>query len=432
MMKVNRIIILFIAILLIPKIASAQFTQGETMDKVIAVVGNEVILQSDILGQIAIMAQQNPSINPKDPAVYQQLLDAIINEKLLITKALEDSVVVTDDQIEARWQAFLQTLMQQFGSEERIEQVYKKSINRIKFEIRDDIRNKLLSSNLVQQVIMNVAITPKEVEEFYNNYRDSIQMVPTTVEIHHITKYVKANVDNKKKIFELARSIRDSLLKGGKFEDFAARYSDDAGTASSGGDLGWINKGKFFPEFESAAFALQINEISLPIETPFGYHLIQALDKKKESINTRHILFKIASTSDDKDKVIIFLDSLRQVATEKNNFAELAKLFSDDKDSKGFGGFLGRMPLEEMPANFRNQVQALKDNEISSPQPYNVDATKPAYHIIWKKRTIPTHKANFEDDFDYLNDMALDMKKMRVYNEFVEKLRKELYWEVKK
>lgn len=432
MMKVNRIIILFIAILLIPKIASAQFTQGETMDKVIAVVGNEVILQSDILGQIAIMAQQNPSINPKDPAVYQQLLDAIINEKLLITKALEDSVVVTDDQIEARWQAFLQTLMQQFGSEERIEQVYKKSINRIKFEIRDDIRNKLLSSNLVQQVIMNVAITPKEVEEFYNNYRDSIQMVPTTVEIHHITKYVKANVDNKKKIFELARSIRDSLLKGGKFEDFAARYSDDAGTASSGGDLGWINKGKFFPEFESAAFALQINEISLPIETPFGYHLIQAIDKKKESINTRHILFKIASTSDDKDKVIIFLDSLRQVATEKNNFAELAKLFSDDKDSKGFGGFLGRMPLEEMPANFRNQVQALKDNEISSPQPYNVDATKPAYHIIWKKRTIPTHKANFEDDFDYLNDMALDMKKMRVYNEFVEKLRKELYWEVKK
>ncbi len=421
-----------IAFFALSNFALSQLSQGETMDKVIAVVGNEVILQSDILGQMALMAQQNPSIDPKDPVVYQQLLDAIINEKLLITKAIEDSVVVTDDQIEARWQSFLQTLMQQFGSEDRIEQVYKKSISRIKFEIRDDIRNKLLSSNLVQQLIMDVEITPKEVEEFYKKHADSIPIVPETVEISHITKYVKANLDEKKRIYDLARAVRDSILRGGKFEDFAARYSDDAGTASSGGELGWINKGKFFPEFENVAFSLQIDEVSLPVETPFGYHLIQVLDKRKETINTRHILFKVASTNADKDKAIAFLDSLREVSQKYNNFAELAKVYSDDKDSKGFGGLLGRMPIGEMPSNFRVQVESLKDNEVSSPQPYNVDATKPAYHIIWRKRTIPSHRANLSEDFDYLSDMALDMKKMEIYNNFIEKLRKELYWEVKK
>lgn len=424
---------LFLAIVLVfcSNIASAQINQGEVMDRVVAIVGNEIILQSDIIGQIALMAQQDPKLNPRDPALYQELLDAMINEKLLVTKAIEDSVVVSEEQIDARWQAFLQTLMHQFGSEERIEQVYKKSLNRLKFELRDDIRNKLLSSNLVQQTIANVTITPKEVEEFFKQYRDSLPRVPETIEVHHITKNVRANVDEKKRMMDLARAVRDSILKGGDFGEYAKRYSGDPGTANSSGELGWIERGRFFPEFENAAFSLQINEISLPIETPFGYHLIQLLDKRKESINTRHILFKISQTSDDKDESIKFLDSVRKRALENSNFADLAKVYSDDKETKGFGGLLGRMPLSEFPANFRLQLEKLQDGAISEPLPYNIDPTKPAFHIIWRKRTIPAHTASIEEDREYITNMALDMKKMRVYNEFIEKLRRELYWELK-
>lgn len=428
----KKIILTVITLFSLVNIAASQINKGETMDKVLAVVGNEVILLSDVRGQLAIMAQQDPRINPDDPKLFQELLDALINEKLLITKALEDSISVSDEQIEARWQAFLQTLLQQFGSEERIEQVYKKSINRIKFELRDDIRNKLLSANLIQQILGNVSITPKEVEEFYYAYKDSIPKVPETYEIYHLVKYVDVLKDEKKRTYDLARSVRDSILRGGKFEDFAARYSQDAATARNGGDLGWIGKGRLFPEFENVAYSLEPNEISKPVETPFGYHLIQVLDKKKESIHVRHILFKISQSTDDFNRTRAFLDSLRKVALEKKNFTELARMYSDDKETRGFGGFIGRLPASEIPSNFREQIEKLKDGDISEPLSYNVDKNKPAMHIIWKKATIPEHYATLEQDYDYINDLALDHKKMKIYNDYIQKLRKEIYWEVKK
>ncbi len=430
-MKKSSLAFIFLFLMIYANRADAQLTKGEPLDKIVAVVGNEIILKSDIMGQIALMAQQNPQVNPNDPAVYKQLLDALVNEKLLVTKAIEDSVVVSEDQIEGRWEAFLQTLMHQFGSEERIEQVYKKSLNRLKYELRDDIRNKLLSSNLVQQKIANITITPKEINDFYVNYRDSLPKVPETVEVYHITKYIQANTQEKKRIYELARSVRDSILRGGDFGDFAKRYSGDESTAPHNGELGWIEKGKFIPEFENAAFALQNNEISLPVETPFGFHLIQILDKKAETINTRHILFKISQTSADEERVVSLLDSLRKTALAKSNFSELARQNSDDKETKGYGGLIGKMPYTEMPSYFRESLEKLQDGAISEPIAFNADPSKPAYHIIWKKRTIPAHNPTVEEDYNYINDTALDMKKMRVYNEFIEQLRSELYWEVK-
>lgn len=430
-MKKILLISAVLVFLLATERANSQVSQGETMDKVVAVVGNEIILLSDIRGQLAMMASQNPNIKPDDPVVYKQILDAIINEKLLITKAIEDSIEVTDDQIEARWQAFLQTLLQQFGSEERIEQVYKKTLTRLKFELRDDIRNKMLSSNLVQKIISDINVTPKEVEEFFVSYKDSLPRVPKMVEVYHITKLIKPETDEKQRVFNLARSIRDSILRGGDFAKFAERYSGDAGTATNGGELGWINKGKFFPEFEAAAFALQVNEISMPTETPFGFHLIQVLDKRKDAIQTRHILFKIEQKSSDKDKAIQFLDSLKNLINKGEKFEDLAKIHSDDKDTKGFGGFIGKLPLSEFPSNIRTEIENLKDGEVSAPLSYSLEPTKPGFRLIYKKATIGEHYPNMIDDADYLKESALEMKKMRVYNDYIEQLRKELYWELK-
>ncbi len=431
-MKKRNFILLILFVLINSNSAQSQLKQGDALDRVVAIVGNEIILQSDIRGQIALMSQQNPKLNPNDPELYQQLLDALINEKLLIAKAIEDSVEVSDDQIDARFQAFLQTLLHQYGSEERIERVYGKSINRLKFELRDDIRNKLLSANLIQNLIANVNVSPREVSEFFKQYSDSLPKVPEMVEVYHIVRYVKASTEQKQTAIDLARAVRDSLLRGGDFADFAKRYSQDESTANEGGNFGWIERGKVFPEFANAAFSLQINEISLPIETPIGIHLIQVLDKRRESVQTRHILFRITKSEDDREFVVKFLDSLRTEALANNNFSELAKLHTDDKENRPFGGLIGKSPINEFPGAIRSTLERMKDGDISEPIGFNIDPTKPAFHILYKKRTIPEHYANIEDDYEYIEMVALEKKKMTIYNDYIEKLRKEIYWELKK
>lgn len=434
--KVMKKIVLALCITALVAIASqftafAQVENGEALDKVVAVVGNEVILLSDIKGQLALMASQNPNMNPNDPALYKQILDGIINEKLLVVKAVEDSVQVSDEQIDARWQVFLQSLIQQVGSEDRIEQIYQKSVSRLKFELRDEIRNKLLSTGLMQQKFAGVSATSREIQEFYAKYKDSLQIVPPQFEIFHITKIVEPDTSSRNNAYSLAKKVRDSILKGGDFAGYAQTYSGDPGTASLGGDLGWTEKGKFVPEFEKAAFALQTGETSMPIESPFGYHLIQTLDKRKESVHTRHILFKIQQSGADKERAKAYLDSIRTAVAKGASFQEMAKLYSDDKDTKGFGGYVGKLSKKEIGIALAESLEKLKDGEISEALPYQVSSTKQALEIVYKKRFIAEHKATLEDDYKFVEAYALEYKRMNLYTEFIKQLRAELFWEIK-
>lgn len=410
----------------------AQPQQGEPLDKIAAVVGNEIIMLSDVIGQAAMLAQQNPKINPKDTKVLEQVLDNLINEKLIITKAIEDSIVVSDDQIELRWQSFLQTMIMQFGSEARIEQVYKKSISRLKVDLRDDIRNKILAQSLMQEKFASIKVTSREVEDFYRDFKDSLNPVPDQYELYHIVKYVAADTSSKMQAFNLAKSIRDSITKGGNFADFAKRYSADPGTANSGGELGWFDKGRLFPEFEKAAFLLQTGELSLPVETPYGYHIIETLDKRKDAINTRHILIKVSQSSDDIEKTKSFLEDLKKRAESEKNFETLAKEYSEDKETKGFGGFLGKLSKTEMPQAMQETLEKLPVGEISEPFPYTAELNKQAYNIVFKKSFLAEHRASLEKDYAYIESYASEMKKMKKYGEFIDELRAELYWEIKK
>ena len=203
----------------------------------------------------------------------------------------------------------------------------------------------------------------------------------------HIVKNVSSNENKKEQTIELARLVRDSILKGElEFEIATKRYSADVATKNDGGNLGWFNKGKLVPEFENAAFRLQQGELSLPIETPFGYHIIQTLEKKESSINTRHIVFSIKTTDEDNLKAKEFLVSLKEQVENGTSFEELAKKFSDDKETKGYGGLIGKLSTNNIPANIKETLNNMKKEEVSEPLPYNADPTKTSYHIIYKKR----------------------------------------------
>ena len=434
---------LFTAIVLVSPIltaskASAQgmgnIKSGEPMDKIVAIVGNEIILQSEVVGHLMMSAMQERRTNarPDDPVLLRRSLDVLINEKLIVTKAIEDSLTASEDEITERMDYQIQAMMQQMGSERRIEEVYGMSMAKIRRDFRDEIRKQLLTERLSQQKFAAMKVSSKEVQDFFKQYKDSIPPVPPQFEIYHIVKNVEPSPEAKDKTLALAKKIRDSLVAGGDFATFARRYSNDPGSAASGGDLGFVERGKFIAEFEKTAYALQIGEISQPVETPFGFHVIQLLDKRETAVKTRHILLKLGQTDDDATRTKKFLDSLRMRVAKGESFEDLAKQYSDDTDTKAFGGLLGRMETTKLPADLREKIEKLKDGEITEALTYSAPgSTKSGFNIVFRKKYIPEHKITFDDDYKRLEQMTTMQKRAKVYDDWMKELRKSIYWEVK-
>jgi peptidyl-prolyl cis-trans isomerase SurA len=402
---------------------SLQAQQSQVLDKIIATVGREIVLQSDIEGRIAMFLQQNPKVNPSDPELRKQVLESLINERLMVTKAVEDSIAVMDEEINQSLDFMMQNLMQTYGSEKRVEDLYGMSISRIRKNYRDEVRKQLLVERLQQQKFMGVKCTNREVEDFYNQYRDSIRAIPASVELAHIVKHIKPSADAKEEVKRLALKIRDSILKGVDFAELAKRHSGDPGSASTGGDLGWVDKGKFVAEYERAAYDLQSGETSQPIESPFGFHIIQTIEKRKDASHTRHILLKLGGSADDKSRVEKILIDLKERVEKSESFEDLAKQYSDEKETQGFGGSMGVIELNRLPADLKSIVETLPEGGVSQPLPYMADPTKPSLHIIIKKKNIAEHSPSLSSDFKKIEQMALQQKQAKLMDSFLKDLR---------
>lgn len=397
--------------------------QSQVLDKIIATVGREIVLQSDIEGRIAMFLQQNPKVNPSDPELRKQVLESLINERLMVTKAVEDSIAVMDEEINQSLDFMMQNLMQTYGSEKRVEDLYGMSVSRIRKNYREEVRKQLLVERLQQQKFMGVKCTNREVEDFYNQYRDSIRVIPASVELAHIVKHIKPSADAKEEVKRLALKIRDSILKGVDFAELAKRHSGDPGSASTGGDLGWVDKGKFVAEYERAAYDLQSGETSQPIESPFGFHIIQTIEKRKDASHTRHILLKLGGSADDKNRVEKILTDLKERVEKNESFEELAKQYSDEKETQGFGGSMGVIELNRLPADLKSIVETLPEGGVSQPLPYMADPTKPSLHIILKKKNIAEHSPSLSSDFKKIEQMALQQKQAKLMDSFLKELR---------
>ncbi|MCU0329700.1 MAG: peptidylprolyl isomerase [Candidatus Kapabacteria bacterium] len=406
-------------------------SQDGSMERIVAVVGKEIILQSDVAGQLEVLAQRNPSMNRNDPAMRSMVLDMLINERLVMSKAMEDSIEVTEEEITQQMDMRLQMLIQQFGSEQRLESLYGMSLARIRREFREEIRKQLLATKIREEKFRNVKAGRADVEEFYQRYRDSLPVVPTKLDLYHIVKYVKASDTQKKEALDLALRIRDSVVNGGSFADFARRYSADAASAVNGGDLGFAERGKFVPAFESAAFALQPGEVSQPVESPFGYHVIQLIEKRPSSVNTRHILIRVGQSESDKDKARAELLALKRRIEAGEDFETLAREHSDEKASAGFGGAMGQVEIGRLPDDLKTMLTTLPDKGMTDPMPYTADPTNPGFHIMYRKVLLPEHPPTVKEDYKLLEQMATIEKRQRMEQQWIEELRRTMYWEVR-
>jgi peptidyl-prolyl cis-trans isomerase SurA len=298
-------------------------TDAQTLDRIVAVVGEEIILESELNAQVQFFVFNN-RVDEKTPGLKEQVLDLMVNEKLLVAKAVEDSVIVSDDEVQQRLDAVIQQRVQQVGSEARLEDLYGMPITRIKREFREQMKKNLLAERLQQQHFAATSTTRREVEEFFVQYRDSLGQVPEQVDLAHIAIKVKAGGEALAQAGDKARSLLDSLHAGVPFADIARRHSEDPGSASRGGDLGFVRRGQFVKEFETAVFALAPGEISEPVETEFGLHIIELLERRGEAVHPRHILIRIERSQADREAVIARLDSIRTLALGGADFATLA------------------------------------------------------------------------------------------------------------
>jgi len=419
--KIAAIVLLFTIYL------SAQ----QTLDKIVAVVDNEIILQSELDFQVGIFASQR-QIDPNTPGLKEQLLNTMIEEKLIYAQADLDSITVTEDEIDQRIEYQINSFVQQYGSVANIEKTYGMSIDKIKRELRDEVRKSLMSQRLQEKNFGKVQASRREVDEFFATYKDSIGTIPEKVTIFHIFQNPKASDKLKKRFYDKALSLLDSIKAGSDFSELAKKYSDDPGSAAQGGDLGFVKKGVFYPEFEEAAFKLKVGELSGVVESPVGFHIIQMIEKRGESINSRHILVKIKADEDADLQTIDFLSGVRD-SIQKNlgTFQEFAKKYSEDKETAAFGGELGNFYISQLDKALLDAIGKLKQGDIGFPRRLEYAPGTYGYHIVWLQYRIPQHKASLTDDYTEVKKLADENKKQKEYTKWIETIKSKIFWEVR-
>ncbi|MEX1277157.1 MAG: peptidylprolyl isomerase [Bacteroidota bacterium] len=425
-MMVRTIVAGFIVVMLG---GTQQLHAQVLIDKVAAVVDKEIITESDVAERLAMIAMQN-RLDAADPELKKQVLESMVSEKLILAQAILDSVTVTEEEVTRTLEQQFQNIIRQAGSEQRVEELYGKPVSRLKREYRPEMKKQLLIQRIRQQREASMLVSRREVEEFYEAYKDSLPSVPEELELSHIFLKPKPDTTQEETTRRTLTVIRDSIVAGGDFADFARRYSQD-GSAAGGGDLGWAKRGVVFvPEFEEAVFSLKEKEVSKVFKTDFGYHIVQLIERRGETVNSRHILLRIQQGPESDSAAVEQLRLLRGRALKGESFAELARKYSEDEETKSIGGDLGRVAVDQLEEAFAGVVKNLKEGEITEPHRVPVRASY-GYQIISVRRRVAAHAMNLQDDYKRVEQMALFVKRNRLNTEWVEELKRSIYWEIR-
>jgi peptidyl-prolyl cis-trans isomerase SurA len=348
----------------------------------------------------------------------------------MLAQAILDSVAVTEEEVTRSLDQQFQNFVKQAGSEQQLEKAYGKPVSRMKREFRPEMRKQLLIQKLRQQREQNLSVARREVEEFFEAYKDSLPKVPEEVDISHIFIVPKADTSLENKTRLQLTALRDSIVAGGDFADFARRYSQDPNGAT-GGDLGWAKRGvAFVPEFEEAVFALKEKEISPVVKTEFGFHLIQLLERRGESVHARHILLRTEKGPASDSATVHLLSALRDSIVQGRPLAEFARKYSEDEETKSIGGDLGQVSVDQLEADFSSVVKNLKSGEISQPHRIAMK-TSYGYQIVLLKKRVAAHSVNLADDFRRIEQMALYVKRNKMNAAWIEELKKSIYLDIR-
>jgi peptidyl-prolyl cis-trans isomerase SurA len=404
-------------------------TGQQYADRIIAIVDREIILESELNNQVQMYVLQQRLDQRRVPELKNQMLESLINKRLLLAKAIRDSVVISDNEVQQEVQNQLRQFEQAYGSLDRVAEMLGMSVPRLRREMREDIRKELLVQRLQAQKFARIGVSRREVEDFYRQFKDDIPKVPEQIDVSHIFLIPEEDEHVRENASAYAASVRDSVLSGVDFSELAARHSTDPGSASRGGDLGWVRRGIFVREFEEAVFSMSPGDVSEIIETQFGLHIIKLEERRGDAVRPRHILIKIERTEESDKPTIDLLNSLRDQIMAGASFDSLAREFSKDADTAPFGGSLGSVTVDQLDPDIRRVVANLGEGEISPPSRVNFGESY-GYSIIKLNKRVPEHDVDINEDYKFLERFALQHKMELEFQKMIDDLRKEFYWEV--
>jgi len=417
----------------------AKEPKGKVIDQVVAVVGNSEILESDLTNQYLNYRMQG-NIQGTESEMKCDILESLLYQKLMLTQAQFDSLTVDEVQVSGELESRLSTFINQFGSQEQMEKYYGKSIAEIKSELHDIVKDQLLSQQVQQKIISNVAVTPSEVRDFYNSLpKDSIPLIKTEYVIRQIVLSPPVSVEEKLRVKKELLELRKRILNGESFSTMAILYSEDPGSAKKGGELGFYGRGQLYPQFEAAAYKLKPGQISDVVETKAGYHIIQMIAKKGNYINVRHILLipKVSPLALQKAKEK--LDSIAKlIRSDSMTFADAVTKFSEGPN-KNSGGYLLNQQTggtefegEQLDPQVSFTINNMKQGEISNAVPFKTDDQRDAYRILYLEKKIMPHRANLKTDYDKIEKWALMAKQQKAVDNWINEKAQNTYIRISK
>ncbi|MBO7571975.1 MAG: peptidylprolyl isomerase [Bacteroidales bacterium] len=414
---------------------TVAYPQG-IIDKIVGIVGNEIIMMSDIENQYIQMASQQMDVNSNTRC---EILEDMMFQKLLYVQAQKDSIEVTPKEVETELDRRLSVFINQIGSEQKLEEYFGKTIKAIKDDLRSTIEEQLMSQKVQQKIIGDTKVTPSEVKRYFDNLpADSIPTIEAYYELSEIVIKPEVSKEDKEKVIAELNKIRERILNGESFSTMAVLYSEDPGSAMKGGELGFVSKTDLVPEFSQVAFNLTSPlDVSQVVETEYGFHIIQMIEKKGNMMNFRHILMKPKVSMEALEAADKKANEVYNILkSDTISFVDAVKKYSNG-DSKGSDGKVmnpyygdAHMTSDFLDPYTKMAISPLKEGEFSKPFLSSDNRGIRVIKIVRLDLDVKEHKANMKDDYLTLQRYALEDKNSKLIDEWVKDKVKGVYIKV--
>jgi peptidyl-prolyl cis-trans isomerase SurA len=413
------------------------------IDEIVAVVGDDVILRSEVEGQFqAIMQrqrQQQGRLPPRDQ-VWDRVLRNRIGLQVRAIHARRDTTIsAPDSRVQQALEQRIDRLAQRAGGRSALEQAYGKSISQLKADFEEPIRDQLLAQRFRQRRMREVSVTPSEVRAWFEDVpRDSLPTVPATVQLSHIVRYPEASESARQRAREIAGSVRDSILAGVPIEEMARRYSDDSATASQGGQME-RQLSELVPSFAAVVSRVPIGEVTDVFKTRFGYHVARVNERSGNTVKLNHVLIEVDKSDASGAGAQQYLKAVRDTITSQGApFALMASRHSEERRSARQGGRVtdsesgeSTLRMSKLNASWKSTLRDLEEGQISQPREVELLSGERAFHIVKLTERTPRHEMSLDEDYARIKQYALRQKKQRIYRQWVKQLREDVYVDVR-